>query len=101
MAQTKPVAVVVGVGAGLGAALGRRFAEGFAVALVARSDDVTSGLAKDIRAVGGVALPVQSDATDEDLLKPSAIADTFWFLAHQDPRAWSNEIDVRPFKERF
>jgi len=238
MAQTKPVAVVVGVGAGLGAALGRRFAEGFAVALVARSDDVTSGLAKDIRAVGGVALPVQSDATDEaqvaaayerirkdlgtpdvlvynggrrpfgtlvdttpevfeetwrghtlgaflwsrrvapamierrkgtilftgatagvkpgpssaafapakfavrglaqvmsrdlhpqgvhvayvnvdgaidmptvrqflpnlkdeDLLKPSAIADTFWFLAHQDPSAWSNEIDVRPFKERF
>ena len=38
---------------------------------------------------------------DEDLLKPAAIADTFWFLAHQDPSAWSHEIDVRPFKERF
>jgi NADP-dependent 3-hydroxy acid dehydrogenase YdfG len=238
MAENKPVAVVVGVGAGLGAALARRFAEGYAVALVARSGDVTSSLAKDIRAAGGVALPVRSDAAvvaqvaaayeqirkelgtpdvlvynggrrpfgtlvdttpevfeetwrghtlgaflwsrqvapamierrhgtilftgatagvkpgpssaafapakfavrglaqvmsrdlhpqhvhvayvnvdgaidmpvvrqflpnlqDEDLLKPSAIADAFWYLAHQDPSAWSHEIDVRPFKERF
>ena len=238
MAQAKPVAVVVGVGAGLGAALARRFAEGYAVALVARSDDVTSALAKDIRGAGGVALPVRSDAAvvaevaaayeqirkelgapdvlvynggrrpfgtlvdttpevfeetwrghtlgaflwsrqvapamierrrgtilftgatagvkpgpssaafapakfavrglaqvmsrdlhpqgvhvayvnvdgaidmpvvrqflpnlqDEDLLKPSAIADAFWYLVHQDPSAWSHEIDVRPFKERF
>lgn len=238
MSDAKPVAVVVGVGAGLGAALGRRFAEGYAVALVARSGDVTSALAKEIRAAGGVALPVSSDAAvaaqvagahehirrelgtpdvliynggrrpfgtlvdttpeifeetwrghtlgaflwarqvvpamlerrngtilftgatagvkpgpssaafapakfavrglaqvmsrdlhpqgvhvayvnvdgaidmptvrqflpnlqDEDLLKPAAIADTFWFLAHQDRSAWSHEIDVRPFKERF
>jgi NAD(P)-dependent dehydrogenase (short-subunit alcohol dehydrogenase family) len=238
MAESRPVAVVVGVGAGLGAALARRFAERYAVALVARSDDVTSALAKEIRGAGGVALPVRSDAAvvgevasayeqirrelgtpdvlvynggrrpfgtlvdttpevfeetwrghtlgaflwsrqvvpamlerrrgtilftgatagvkpgpssaafapakfavrglaqvmsrdlhpqgvhvayvnvdgaidmpvvrqflpslkDEDLLKPSAIADTFWFLAHQDPSAWSHEIDVRPFKERF
>src|SRR5262245_36584242 len=238
MAQTNSVAVVVGVGAGLGAALARRFAQGYAVALVARSDDVTSALAKEIRAAGGVALPVRSDAAvaaqvaaayeqicrelgtpdvliynggrrpfgtlvdttpevfeetwrghtlgaflwsrqvapamierhhgtilftgatagvkpgpssaafapakfavrglaqvmsrdlhpqhvhvayvnvdgaidmpvvrqflpnlqDEDLLKPSAIADAFWYLAHQDESAWSHEIDVRPFKERF
>ena len=40
-------------------------------------------------------------AKDEDLLKPSAIADAFWFLAHQDPSAWSHELDVRPFKEKF
>ena len=238
MAESRPVAVVVGVGAGLGAALARRFAEKYAVALVTRSDDITSALAKEIRSAGGVALPVRSDAAvaeqvaaayeqirkelgtpdvliynggrrpfgtlvdttpevfeetwrghtlgaflwsrqvapamierkrgtilltgatagvkpgpssaafapakfavrglaqvmsrdlhpqkvhvayvnvdgaidmpivrqflpnlqDEDLLKPAAIADTFWFLAHQDPSAWSHEIDVRPFKERF
>lgn len=238
MAQTKPVAVVVGVGAGLGAALARRFAEGYAVALVARSDEVSGAVAKEIRVAGGVALPVKSDATDvaqvaaayeriarelgtpgvlvynggrrpfgtvvntspeefeatwrghtfgaflwsrqvapamierkkgailftgatagvkpgassvafgpakfavrglaqamardlhpqhvhvayvnvdgaidmptvrqllphvqdEDLLKPAAIAETFWFLAHQDPSAWTHEIDVRPFKEKF
>jgi len=38
---------------------------------------------------------------DEDLLKPSAIADTYWHLAHQDPSAWTLDIDVRPFKEKF
>jgi NAD(P)-dependent dehydrogenase (short-subunit alcohol dehydrogenase family) len=232
------VAVVVGVGAGLGAALGRRFAQGYRVGLVARSPDVVGPLAEEIRAAGGVALPLQGDATivadvsaaherirselgpvdvliynggrrpfgtlldttpeafestwrvhafgaflwaretvpdmigrgrgavlftgatagvkpgassaafgpakfavrglaqvlsrdlhpqgihvayvnvdgaidmpivrqflphltDEDLLKPSAIADAFWYLAHQDRSAWSHELDVRPFKEKF
>jgi NAD(P)-dependent dehydrogenase (short-subunit alcohol dehydrogenase family) len=230
--------VVVGVGAGLGAALGRRFADAYRVALVARSGDVTDAVAAEVRAAGGRALAIRSDATvpadvtdaherirrelgapdvllynggrrpfgtlvdttpevfeetwrshtfgaflwaravvpdmlargagavlitgatagvkpspasaafapakfavrglaqvmardlhpqgvhvayvnvdgaidmsvvrqylphlaDEDLLKPSAIADAFWFLAHQDRSAWSHELDVRPFKERF
>jgi NAD(P)-dependent dehydrogenase (short-subunit alcohol dehydrogenase family) len=39
--------------------------------------------------------------TEEDLLKPSAIAESFHFLAHQDPSAWTLELDVRPFKEKF
>jgi NADP-dependent 3-hydroxy acid dehydrogenase YdfG len=231
-------AVVVGVGAGLGAALARRFAEGYKVALVARSGDVIGPIAGEIRAARGIALPVRSDATiaaevaaahetirgelgpvevmiynggrrpigrlmettpevfeqtwrlhtfgaflwarevvpgmlsrgggsilvtgatagvrpwpnsaafgpakfavrglaqvmardlqpqgihvayvnvdggidiplvrrlwpeakDEDLLKPSAIADAFWYLAHQDRSAWTHELDVRPFKEKF
>jgi NAD(P)-dependent dehydrogenase (short-subunit alcohol dehydrogenase family) len=38
---------------------------------------------------------------DQDMLKPSAIAETYWHLAHQDPSAWTLDIDVRPFKERF
>lgn len=38
---------------------------------------------------------------DEDLLKPAAIAEAFWYLAHQDPSTWSHELDVRPFKEKF
>lgn len=38
---------------------------------------------------------------DEDLLKPSAIAETYWHLAHQDRSAWTMELEVRPFKERF
>ena len=38
---------------------------------------------------------------EEDMLKPSAIADTYWHLAHQDPSAWTHELDVRPFKEKF
>jgi len=38
---------------------------------------------------------------DEDLLKPEAIAETYWHLAHQDRSAWSMELEVRPFKEPF
>lgn len=38
---------------------------------------------------------------DEDLLKPAAIAETYWHLAHQDRSAWTMELEVRPFKEKF
>jgi NAD(P)-dependent dehydrogenase (short-subunit alcohol dehydrogenase family) len=38
---------------------------------------------------------------DEDTLKPAAIAEAYWFLANQDPGAWTQELDVRPFKEKF
>jgi len=38
---------------------------------------------------------------DEDMLKPSAIAETFWHVAHQDRTAWTHEVDVRPFKENW
>ncbi|HTT76673.1 MAG TPA: SDR family NAD(P)-dependent oxidoreductase [Candidatus Binataceae bacterium] len=41
------------------------------------------------------------NAQDQDLLKPSAIAETYWHLAHQDRSCWTQEIDVRPFKEKF
>jgi len=39
--------------------------------------------------------------TEEDMLKPAAIADSYWHLAHQDRSAWTQELDVRPFKEKF
>jgi len=38
---------------------------------------------------------------DEDLLKPEAIADSYWHLAHQDRSAWTMELELRPFKEKF
>jgi NAD(P)-dependent dehydrogenase (short-subunit alcohol dehydrogenase family) len=38
---------------------------------------------------------------DGDFLKPDAIAETHWHLAHQDPSAWTMELEVRPFKEKF
>jgi NAD(P)-dependent dehydrogenase (short-subunit alcohol dehydrogenase family) len=38
---------------------------------------------------------------DEEMLKPSAIADAYWSVAHQDRSAWTHELDVRPFKEKF
>lgn len=233
-----PVAVVVGVGPGLGAALARRFAEKYAVALLARKEEYLTALVKDIESTGGHALAVPTDVsqaeqinaafdtirrelgtpevllynaamrpfgrlmetkpstfentwrvsvfgaflcaqqvvpdmlaggkgvilftgatagvkpfptsaafgpakfalrglaqvlardlgpqgihvayvnvdgpidmptirqrfpnlTADDMLKPSAIADSYWHLAHQDRSAWSHELDVRPFKEKF
>ncbi|MGC2492754.1 SDR family NAD(P)-dependent oxidoreductase [Candidatus Binatus sp.] len=237
-AKSDKVCVVVGVGEGLGAALAVRFAAGYKVALIARSPEVIGKTAGEIKSAGGIALPIQSDATieaeiadaynrinrelgpveiliynggrrpmgrlmdttpkvfeetwrlhtfgaflwarqvvpemlsrgggailitgatagvrpwptsagfapakfavrglaevmsrdlhpqgihvayvnvdggvdmpllrkfrpetkDEDLLKPSAIADAFWYLAHQDRSAWSHELDIRPFKGKF
>jgi NADP-dependent 3-hydroxy acid dehydrogenase YdfG len=54
---------------------------------------------------GGIDMPLlrqlRPDAKSEDLLKPSAIADAFWYLAHQDRSTWTHELDVRPFKEKF
>ena len=38
---------------------------------------------------------------EEDMLKPEAIAETYWHLAHQDASAWTTELEVRPFKEKF
>jgi NAD(P)-dependent dehydrogenase (short-subunit alcohol dehydrogenase family) len=38
---------------------------------------------------------------DGDFLKPDAIAETYWHVAHQDPSAWTMELEVRPFKEKF
>ena len=236
--KERPVAAIIGVGPGLGAALARRFAEGYAVALVARSRDYLNGLASEITGAGGRALAVAADLAsqeeiaaafrrindelgpveilvynaamrpvgrlmettpnifentwrvsvfgaflcaqavvpgmlerghgtilftgatagikpfptsaafgpakfalrglaqvmardlgprrihvayinidgaidtpfirqrfpslqDEDLLRPSAIAETYWHLAHQDQSAWTQELDVRPFKEKF
>lgn len=36
---------------------------------------------------------------EDDFLEPAAVAETAWHLAHQSPRAWSFEVDVRPFRE--
>ena len=46
-------------------ALALRFAAGYKVALVARSPEVIGKTAGEIKAAGGVALPIQSDATVE------------------------------------
>jgi NAD(P)-dependent dehydrogenase (short-subunit alcohol dehydrogenase family) len=33
---------------------------------------------------------------DDDFLKPGAIAETYWHLAHQDPSAWTLASDSQP-----
>src|SRR2546426_9297859 len=63
VSASSPVAGAVGGGAGRGPAPARRFAQGYRLALVARSADFTRTLAAEIRSAGGIALPVQGDAT--------------------------------------
>jgi NAD(P)-dependent dehydrogenase (short-subunit alcohol dehydrogenase family) len=40
-------------------------------------------------------------SANEPLLKPEAIADSYWNLVQQERSAWSLEIDVRPYNEAF
>lgn len=44
---------------------------------------------------------LRPDLKPEDMLSPAAIAESFWHVAHQHPSAWTQELDVRPFKESF
>ena len=41
------------------------------------------------------------DKSDEFFLQPDAIADTVYRLMEQDPSAWSFEIDLRPYAEKW
>ena len=62
--MSKPVCVVVGVGPGNGAAFARRFhAEGYAVALLARSTDVSAELAKELAGSRAYACDVADEAS--------------------------------------
>ena len=42
-----------------------------------------------------------SDRPDEFFLKPSDIAEAVWFLTQQEPSAWTFELDLRPFGEKW
>ncbi|SJZ85924.1 short chain dehydrogenase [Enhydrobacter aerosaccus] len=44
--------------------------------------------------------PVPSDAPDS-LLDPDAIAETYWAVLQQHRSAWSWEVEVRPWVEKF
>ena len=38
---------------------------------------------------------------DDAMLSLEAIADAYWYLHTQSPTAWTQELDLRPFKEAF
>ena len=41
------------------------------------------------------------DRPDDFFIKPRAIADEIWHVAHQDRSAWSFNVELRPFKESW
>jgi NAD(P)-dependent dehydrogenase (short-subunit alcohol dehydrogenase family) len=42
-----------------------------------------------------------ADAGDDGLLAPAAIAEAYWQLHEQHRSAWTLELDLRPYNERF
>jgi NAD(P)-dependent dehydrogenase (short-subunit alcohol dehydrogenase family) len=38
---------------------------------------------------------------EDGLLRPAAIADAYWHIHTQHRSAWTQELDLRPFKEQF
>ena len=60
------VAVIMGAGVGLGASIARRFAqEGFSVGLMARKSETLATIQTQITQMGGVALALPTDVTDQ------------------------------------
>jgi short-subunit dehydrogenase len=43
----------------------------------------------------------QPDAPDDFFIKPAAIAEEVWHVAHQDRSAWSFNVELRPFGETW
>ena len=44
---------------------------------------------------------LQQERGPDGLLDPDAIAEAYWHLHHQHRSAWTLELDVRPWSERF
>jgi hypothetical protein len=41
------------------------------------------------------------DRPDDFFIKPRAIADETWHVVHQDRSAWSFNVELRPFGEKW
>jgi NAD(P)-dependent dehydrogenase (short-subunit alcohol dehydrogenase family) len=37
----------------------------------------------------------------DTLMDPKSVAESYWMLHHQTPDAWTHEMDIRPFAEKF
>jgi NAD(P)-dependent dehydrogenase (short-subunit alcohol dehydrogenase family) len=46
-------------------------------------------------------IPFNSDKPDDFFCKPDAIADEIFHVAHQDRSAWSFDVEIRPFGEKW
>jgi len=42
-----------------------------------------------------------SELPSNTLMNPSSVAEAYWQLYHQPRDAWTFEMDIRPFRERW
>jgi NADP-dependent 3-hydroxy acid dehydrogenase YdfG len=42
-----------------------------------------------------------ANEADDFFIKPAAIAEEVWHIAHQDRSAWSFNVELRPFRETW
>jgi len=103
---TKKVCVVVGLGLGSGAALGRRFtAEGYAVALLARTIDASGPLAATLAGAGGYGCDVTDAAavarTFEAIEREMGPISTLIYNTGAGPRGTVEDIDPTVLEGAF
>src|SRR4051812_28698039 len=104
--MAKPVCVVVGVGPGNGAALARRFHnEGYAVALLARSSELSAALARELPSSRAYTCDVSDEASVERAFSAIAAemgaAEVLIYNAGSGVWATIEDVSARDFEQSW
>ena len=104
--MSERVCVVTGVGPGTGAALVRRFAaDCYRVAMLARTLGPQGVHVAYVVIDAVIDVPwtrrAYPDRPDSFFIRPEGIADAVHHVVHQEPSAWTFELDLRPHGETW
>jgi short-subunit dehydrogenase len=94
LAKRNATVAVIGAGDFIGGEIAKKFAsEGFTVFAGRRNGDKLAPLVKEIEAAGGEIHARSLDARKED--------EIVWLLYQQPRSAWTFELEIRPFGEKW